>query len=74
MPIYKISFFKNMVVVFSFKKIDYYVFIAEQLGKNKFLNEISYKNLKFLNGPKFNWFISISYTIKKITQNFHTQI
>jgi hypothetical protein len=54
MPIYKISFFKNMVVVFSFKKIDYYVFIAEQLGKNKFLNEISYKNLKFLNGPKFN--------------------
>jgi hypothetical protein len=29
------------------------------------LNEISSKNFKFLNGPKFNSCISISYTIKK---------
>jgi hypothetical protein len=40
--------------VFFLKRIDYYAFIAEQLNKNHFLNEISYENLKFLNGSRFN--------------------
>jgi hypothetical protein len=39
------------------------------LNKNHFLNEISYENLKFLNGSRFNWFISISYTKKKSPEN-----
>jgi hypothetical protein len=29
------------------KRIDSYAFIVEQLKKNHFLNEISYKNLNF---------------------------
>ncbi len=36
------------------------------------LNEISSKNFKSLNGPRFNSCISISYTIKKFTQEFHS--
>jgi hypothetical protein len=37
------------------------------------LNEISSKNFKSLNVPTFNSCISISYTIKKFTQKFHSQ-
>jgi hypothetical protein len=36
------------------------------------LNEISSQNFKFLYGPRFNSCISISYTIKKFTQEFHS--
>ncbi len=34
-----------------------------------FLNEISSKNFKSLNGPRFNSCISISYTIKRLPKN-----
>jgi hypothetical protein len=36
-----------------------------------YLNEISSKNFKFLDVPRFNSCISISYIIKKITKKFH---
>jgi hypothetical protein len=35
------------------------------MQKTHILNEISFKNFQFLNGLRFNWCISISYTIKK---------
>ncbi len=35
------------------------------MQKTLFKNEISSKNFKSLNGPRFNSYISISYTIKK---------
>jgi hypothetical protein len=38
-----------------------------------FLNGISSKNFKFLNYPRFNWCISISYIVKQFTQEFHPQ-
>ncbi len=47
---------KNIVVHLLFKNVE----------NTFFFNEISSKNFKFLNGPKFNSCISISYTIKKI--------
>jgi hypothetical protein len=46
----------------------YYAFIIKQMQKTHFFNEISSKNFKFLNFPRFNWCIQISYTIKKFTQ------
>ncbi len=40
---------------FFLKRIDYYAFIAENWKKKiNFLNEISYKNLKFINGPRLD--------------------
>ncbi len=48
----------------------YYAFITEQMQKKThFLNEISSKNFKVLNSLRFNWCISISYTIKISPKN-----
>ncbi len=55
-----------MVVVF-FVKTDIIMHLLFKNAKNTFFfNEISSKNFKSLNGPRFNSCISISYTIKKI--------
>jgi hypothetical protein len=54
------------------KNIYYYAFIVQKCKKHTFLNEISSKNFKSLNRPRFNSIISISYTIKKFTQKFHS--
>jgi hypothetical protein len=56
-----------------FPKRYYYAFIIKQMQKTHFVNEISSKNFKFLNFLRFNWSISISYTIKKFTQESHPQ-
>ncbi len=42
-------------------------------AKKKKMNEISSKKFKSLNGPKFISCISLSYTIKKFIQEFHSQ-
>jgi hypothetical protein len=42
-------------------------------NEKKKLNAISSKKFQFLNCLRFNWCISISYTIKKSTQEFHPQ-
>jgi hypothetical protein len=53
----------------------YYAFIAEKMQKNNFfLNGISSKSLNFKNYSRFNYFISISCTIKKFTQKFNRQL
>jgi hypothetical protein len=54
-----------------FLKKYYYAFVTKQMQKTHFLNGISSKKIKFLNCFKFNWCTSISYTIKKFTQEFH---
>jgi len=67
MPIYKISSFliwhndsfPNIYIY-------YYAFIIQKCKNTRFLNEISSKNFKSLNGHIFNSYISISYTIKNI--------
>jgi len=54
---------------FFLKQIYYYAFIVQKCKKHThFLNEISSRNFNYLNGSKFNSCISISYTIKKFTQ------
>jgi hypothetical protein len=58
-----------MVVGF-FPKKDIIMHLLFKIAKNTlFFNEISSKNLKILNGSRFNLCISISYTIKKLTQD-----
>jgi hypothetical protein len=47
--------------------------LFKNVKNTHFFNEISSKKNKSLNGPKFNSCISISYTIKKFTQEFHSQ-
>jgi len=42
---------------------NYYAFISKKESFYLFLNEASSRNFKLVNGPKFNWCISISYTI-----------
>ncbi len=61
MPIYKIPSFFIMHLLFKNEK------------NTHFLDEILFKNFKSLNGLRFNSFISISYTVKKITQEFHSK-
>ncbi len=66
MPIYKIT--SSLICQWFFPRKRYqYAFIVKECKKHTFLNEISSKNLNFLNGPRFNSCISISYT-KKIHQ------
>ncbi len=57
---------------FSFKN-NYYAFIVKLFFLIFILNGVSSNLFKFINGAKFNWCISISYTIKKFTQEFHPQ-
>jgi hypothetical protein len=61
MPIYKIPTSLIMHLLFKNEK------------NTQFLNEILSKNFKSLNGFRFNSFISISYTVKKFTQEFHSK-
>jgi len=58
---------------FFFEKINYYAFIVQKYKKHIVFNEFSFKFFKYLNCPRFNPHISISYTIKKFTQEFHSQ-
>jgi hypothetical protein len=62
------------------RHLKYYIYIdillciyCSKVQKTHFFNDISSKNFKSLNGPRFNSCISISYTIKKFTQEFHSQ-
>ncbi len=47
---------------FFLKRKDYYAFIFKNKKTTNFLNEIP---SKFLNSPRFNWYISIHFTLKK---------
>ncbi len=51
----------------------YYAFIVKKWKNHTFLNEISSKNFKSPKSPRFNSCVSISYNIKKFTQEFHSQ-
>jgi len=42
---------------FFLKRRNYYAFIAKNTKTTNFLNEISSKFFKFINGPRFNWYI-----------------
>ncbi len=48
--------------------------LINKCRKAHFLNGILSKNLKNLNCLKFNWCISISYTIKNSPKEFHSQL
>jgi hypothetical protein len=50
----------------------YYASIAKKMQTNTFFEWNVIQKLKFQNFPKFNWCISISYTIKNsINNSFH---
>jgi hypothetical protein len=63
-----------MVLFFFLKKQCYYAFIVQKWENTHFLNEISSKNIKSLNGLRFYSCISISYIVRKFTQKFHSQL
>jgi hypothetical protein len=50
-----------------------YAFIVQNEKNTHFLNEISSKNFKSLNGPKFNSMYINIMDQKKFTQEFHSQ-
>jgi len=52
----------------------YYEFITKKLPKKHFLNGISSKSFKFLDLKKFDWCISILYTIKNSPKNSITNL
>jgi len=54
-----------MVVVFFLNIYILLCIYCSNCQKTHFLNEISFKEFKSLNAPRFNWGISISYTIKR---------
>jgi hypothetical protein len=54
---------------FSLKIRYYYACITNNYKTTHFLNGISSKNFKILNYLRFNWCISISYTIKNSLKN-----
>jgi hypothetical protein len=55
-----------------FRKKQILLCIIIQNEKNTHFLQISSKNFKSLDGLRFNSCISISYTIKKIIQEFHS--
>ncbi len=48
---------------FFVKRRDYYAFIVLECQKTHFKNSVSFKIFQLLNGPRFNQFTSISFTI-----------
>ncbi len=65
---YKISSFFIRRWFFPQKKRLLCTYCQKKSKKTCFLNEISSKNFNFKNEPRFNWFVSTTFTIKKITQ------
>jgi len=59
-------FWYDIMILFLIYIYIYNAFIIQKCKNTRFLNEISSKNFKSLNGHIFNSYISISYTIKNI--------